>query len=97
MKQIITLAILASAMIWNPAMAQKSNKFGHINSQELLPQFPEYKAAVAKMDSITKDIQKQLSGLRPGTEEYVNALKKLGAVKDEIGDLKDEINAFAGD
>ena len=43
-----------------------------------------------------KDIQKQLSGLRPGTEEYVNALKKLGAVKDEIGDLKDEINAFAG-
>ena len=30
MKQIITLAILASAMIWNPAMAQKSNKFGHI-------------------------------------------------------------------
>ena len=43
-----------------------------------------------------KDIQKQLSGLRPGTEEYINALKKLGAVKDEIGDLKDEINAFAG-
>jgi hypothetical protein len=43
-----------------------------------------------------KDIQKQLSGLTPGTEEYVNALKKLGAVKDDIGDLKDEINAFAG-
>lgn len=43
-----------------------------------------------------KDIQKQLSGLTPGTEEYINALKKLGAVKDDIGDLKDEINAFAG-
>ena len=43
-----------------------------------------------------KDIQKQLSGLTPGTEEYVNALKKLGQVKDDIGDLKDEINAFAG-
>jgi hypothetical protein len=43
-----------------------------------------------------KDIQKQLSGLTPGTEEYVNALKRLGQVKDDIGDLKDEINAFAG-
>ena len=43
-----------------------------------------------------KDIQKQLSGLTPGTEEYINALKRLGAVKDDIGDLKDEINAFAG-
>ena len=43
-----------------------------------------------------KDIQKELSGLTPGTEEYINALKRLGAVKDDIGDLKDEINAFAG-
>lgn len=43
-----------------------------------------------------KDIQKQLSGLTPGTEQYINALKRLGAVKDDIGDLKDEINAFAG-
>lgn len=43
-----------------------------------------------------KDIQKELTGLTPGTQEYVNTLKKLGAVKDEIGDLKDEINAFAG-
>lgn len=43
-----------------------------------------------------KDIQTQLSGLTPGTEEYVNALKKLGAVKDEIGDLKDQIQGFAG-
>lgn len=43
-----------------------------------------------------KDIQTQLSGLTPGTEEYVNALKKLGAVKDEIGDLKDQIQGFSG-
>lgn len=43
-----------------------------------------------------KDIQKELSGLTPGTEKYVDALKKLGAVKDEIGDLKDQIQGFAG-
>ncbi len=43
-----------------------------------------------------KDIQKELSGLTPGTEKYVDALKRLGAVKDEIGDLKDQIQGFAG-
>lgn len=43
-----------------------------------------------------KDIQKELSGLTPGTEKYIDTLKRLGAVKDDIGDLKDEINAFAG-
>lgn len=43
-----------------------------------------------------KDIQNQLTGLIPGTEEYVTALKKLGQVKDDIGDLRAEIDGFAG-
>ena len=43
-----------------------------------------------------KEIQKQLSGLTPDTEEYVQALKDLGAVKDDIGDLRSEIEGFAG-
>ena len=43
-----------------------------------------------------KDIQNQLTGLTPGTEEYINALKRLGEVKDDIGDLRAEIDGFAG-
>lgn len=43
-----------------------------------------------------KALQDQLSGLTPGTKEYVDALKRLGAVKDEIGDLRAEIEGFAG-
>jgi len=43
-----------------------------------------------------KTLQDQLSGLTPGTKEYVDALKRLGAVKDDIGDLRAEIEGFAG-
>jgi len=52
--------------------------------------------SLADLRNEFKDIQKELSGLTPGTEKYVDALKKLGAVKDEIGDLKDQIQGFAG-
>jgi hypothetical protein len=44
-----------------------------------------------------KDQQKALEGLAVGTKEYVNALSKLGAIKDEIGDLNDTIKAFNPD
>lgn len=43
-----------------------------------------------------KELQQQLSGLTPGTKEYVDALQRLGAVKDDIGDLRSEIEGFAG-
>ena len=41
-----------------------------------------------------KETQKELDGLTAGSERYVETLKKLGKVKDDIGDLNDEINAF---
>lgn len=41
-----------------------------------------------------KETQKELDGLTVGSEKYVQTLKKLGKVKDDIGDLNAEINAF---
>lgn len=52
--------------------------------------------SLADLRNEFKDIQQELSGLTPGTEKYVDALKRLGAVKDDIGDLKDQIQGFAG-
>lgn len=43
-----------------------------------------------------QDLQTELDGLTPGTQKYIDTLKRLGSVKDEIGDLKNEIAAFAG-
>lgn len=41
-----------------------------------------------------KDAQKELDGLTVGSEKYVASLQKLGKIKDDIGDLNDEIKAF---
>ena len=41
-----------------------------------------------------KDQQKELSGLEAGSKKYVEQLQKLGAIKDQIGDLNAEIKAF---
>lgn len=41
-----------------------------------------------------KETQKELDGLQQGSEKYVATLRKLGGIKDEIGDLNDEIKSF---
>ena len=41
-----------------------------------------------------KDASKELDGLAINSEKYVATLKKMGAIKDDIGDLNDTIQAF---
>lgn len=41
-----------------------------------------------------KNAQSELSGLEQGTKAYIKQLEKLGAIRDNIGDLNAEINAF---
>jgi hypothetical protein len=41
-----------------------------------------------------KEQLKELEGLTVGTKEYIDALSKIGGIKDEIGDLNDTIKAF---
>lgn len=43
-----------------------------------------------------KDLQKQISETKEGSEEYYNTLKKIGATKDEIEDLNETIAATTG-
>ncbi len=103
MKQLIALAIVASALIGTPALAQKSNKFGHINSAELLSLMPERKAAAARMDSITKDVEKQLQEMmteyRTKQEKYSAEAPKLSELvkkdkEEELGSLGTRIQNF---
>lgn len=41
-----------------------------------------------------KETQKTLEGLTAGSKEYIKTLERLGGIKDNIGDLNDEIKAF---
>ncbi len=97
MKQLIALALFATALIGTPALAQKSNKFGHINSSELLSLMPERKAAAAKMDSITKDVEKQLQEMmteyRTKQEKYSNEAPKLSELLKK--DREEELSGLA--
>ena len=41
-----------------------------------------------------KALQKELENTNVGSKEYIETMKKLGKTKDEIGDLRNEINAL---
>jgi outer membrane protein len=95
MKQLIALLILSGGLLINPVSAQKSNKFGHVNSAELLGLMPERKAAAAKMDSITKEVQKQMQDMMT---EYRSKQEKLSTDGPKLSDLvkKDKEEELTG-
>jgi outer membrane protein len=64
--------------------AQKSPKFGHINSAELLSLMPERKAAMAKMDSVTKEAEKLLQEMMT---EYRTEQDKYTAESGKMSEL----------
>jgi hypothetical protein len=52
--------------------------------------------SLSQLKNEFKETQKQLDGLNPKSKEYLSTLQRLGGLKDQMGDLKNEINAFAG-
>jgi outer membrane protein len=97
MKRNILFLLLAVVLLANPSFAQKGNKFGHVNSAELLSLMPERKAAAAEMDSITKTVQKQLEEMmteyRAKQEKYVAESTKLSELVKK--DKEEELNSLA--
>ena len=103
MKRILFLALMAVTISTSSLLAQKGNKFGHINSAELLGLMPERKVAAAKMDSITKDVQKQLEEMmneyRTKQEKYSAEAGKMSELlkkdkEEELGNLANRIQNF---
>lgn len=50
--------------------------------------------SLASLKKEFKELQAQLERTKEGTREYSQTLQKLGAVKDDIGDLRDTISAL---
>lgn len=103
MKRVIIIALVAILSSVNASFAQKGNKFGHINSSELLGLMPERKVAAAKMDSITKDVQSQLEEMmneyRTKQEKYSTEAPKMSELlkkdkEEELGNLATRIQNF---
>lgn len=97
MKRNIFLSLLAVLLLQTATFAQSKNKFGHINSAELLSLMPERKVAAAEMDSITKSVQKQLEEMmneyRAKQEKYVAESPKMSELLKK--DKEEELNSLA--
>ena len=50
--------------------------------------------SVKSLKAELKAVTNELATLEEGSEAFVNAAKKAGALKDKIGDVKTTINAF---
>lgn len=84
MKKQLLLILTGFCFLTLPSFGQKSNKFGHINSAELLSLMPERKEAAAKMDTITREMQKQLEEMMT---EYRSKQEKYLAESGKMTDL----------
>lgn len=73
-RSIILLFVVASMLLaFQPASAQTTNKFGHVNISKLLPQMPEYKSAEKMLQSYAKQLQDELASL---DQQYNEKLAK---------------------
>ncbi|MFN4122219.1 MAG: OmpH family outer membrane protein [Flavobacteriales bacterium] len=77
---IASLLFLTSGLV----NAQKTNKFGHINSNELLSLMPERAAAAAKIDTFAKEIEKQMRELM---SEYQGKYEKFERDSPNMSDI----------
>ncbi|MCB0820041.1 MAG: OmpH family outer membrane protein [Bacteroidetes bacterium] len=97
MKRNIFFSLLAVLMLQTATFAQSKNKFGHVNSAELLSLMPERKVAAAEMDSITQSVQKQLEEMmneyRAKQEKYVAESPKMSELLKK--DKEEELNSLA--
>jgi outer membrane protein len=96
------VVLLAICVISTGSYAQKQ-KFGHINSSELLKLMPDRDSAVAKINDYAKTLQDQLQGMQ---EEYDSKTKDFTANQvtmteiikktktKEIQDLQSRMDAF---
>lgn len=95
--------LLAIALIAGSTLSGFSQKFGHIDSNELMLLMPERKTAEAEVQNLTQELQNTLEAM---TAEYQakiaeyqkseatlsNSVKELKAR--EIGELEQRIQAF---
>jgi outer membrane protein len=90
MRKLIALTALM-LITASASFAQKSAKYGHINSNELLTLMPERAAAAAKIDTLAKEIERQMRELMT---EYQNKYEKFERDAPNMADLvkKDKLD-----
>jgi len=85
MKRKIVFLFFASLLLLNiNSFGQTTLKFGHINTQELLPTMPEFDSAQTKIQLVTKQLQDQLEQMQV---EYNKKLEAYVTKRDSLTEL----------
>lgn len=105
LKTLLTLVLVFTFVSSTSAIAQK---FGHINSQELLTQMPETKAAQTSIEKKRDELQAQAETMnnefQKKIQEYQEMMASQNSSSDllkqnkekELQDLQQRIQAFQG-
>lgn len=80
----LAIALLFVVATIGATNAQVKNKFGHINSQELLEVMPEKETADKQIEEFGKQLQKQLQTMMAEREAKVNDYMENEATMSEI-------------
>lgn len=93
MKTIVRLTLVASLLVLCSATAS-AQKFGYINSQELISLMPETDSAVVKIEKLRKELSDQLETLNVEYNKKVQELSNTQATLSQaVSDMKvKEIN-----
>jgi outer membrane protein len=101
--KIIRIAAIAALLAFSTVAAQAQNKFGHINSADLVSALPDTKSADAQLKKFTEDLQNQLQAMSQELDtKYKDYQKSASTMADavkeirakEITDLQQRIEDF---
>jgi outer membrane protein len=90
MKQLKTILLATAMCIGTVSFTQAQSKVAHINTQELITAMPDYKAAQAQLETLTKSYQAEIQNM---ATEFQNKVKQYEA---EAPTKTDEENAKRG-
>lgn len=105
MKKIFRVSILLLFVGFAAANAQElvKYKFGHINSQELLSQMPEFEEALNAMEKMKTDGNERLKSMQTEMQNQVAAYQQAAATmtteqraakETELGEMSQKIQAY---
>ena len=90
MKHLKTILLATALCIGTVSFTQAQSKVAHINTQELITAMPDYKAAQAQLETLTKSYQTEIQNM---ATEFQNKVKQYEA---EAPTKTDEENAKRG-
>jgi outer membrane protein len=87
MKNLLKVALVAVCMVLMSNFANAQTKIGYINTDELIPQLPDYKTVSTTIDSFKKQFMDVLQGMDKELQDKATAFQSKQATMTEAARL----------